>query len=218
MINFKNITLSVHKQLLLQDANLHIMPNNKVVIQGPSGCGKSSLLKCAIGAIPINSGAVRIQNNTLTAKTAAKIRSQIAFIGQEPILGANSVLDALMLPFTYKSHRHNRPTENQIQKTLDQLLLPTSILKKPSNRISGGEKQRIAIARALLLNKTIFFTDEITSALDPKSKSAVIAKLFRPEITLLSISHDPDWISKCSRKIELKSHKLTEINYHGDAS
>ena len=146
----------------------------------------------------------------LSEQTVAEIRSQVAFIGQEPALGAERVKEALLLPFTFKAHQQAKPTDDLIFHTLERLHLDRSILEKPSKRISGGEKQRIAIARALLLNKTVFFADEITSALDPESKAAVIAALFRPEMTLLSVSHDSDWIKACSRIIEINKHKLVE--------
>ena len=141
---------------------------------------------------------------------AAIIRKSIAFIGQEPVLGADRVRDALLLPFTYKAHRHLLPDLQTVTKYLQTLHLSSDILDKPCARISGGEKQRIAIARALLLDKTIFLTDEITSALDPESKAAVMQELFESDITLLSVSHDSDWIERCSRVITMKDAQLKE--------
>ena len=208
MIAFHNIVLQVHGQTLLNAATLHIQVGDKVVLRGPSGCGKRSLLKCAVGAMPIVSGTVQVDGLDLSAKTVMEIRSRIAFIGQEPILGATQVSDALLLPFTYKSHRHLRPDKAIIETLLTGLHLTSDILAKPCAKISGGEKQRIAIARALLLNKTIFLADEITSALDPVSRTAVMNELFRPEITLLSVSHDPEWIKRCTYTANLADQKL----------
>ena len=193
MIHFDNISLQIHGQTLLEETSLRVTEGDHTVIRGPSGSGKSSLLKLAVGALPISGGLTRVKNLELSELTIAEIRSQIAFIGQEPALGAEDVKDALLLPFTFKTHQQTHPTDELIFQTLERLHLDRSILDKPSKRISGGEKQRIAIARALLLNKTVFFADEITSALDPESKSAVMKALFRPGITILSVSHDPDW-------------------------
>ena len=153
---------------------------------------------------------VKIDNMALSAATVADIRSRISFIGQEPVLGAELVRDALMLPFYYKAHRHALPGKKKISDLLERLHLAPDILDKPCARISGGEKQRIAIARALLLNKTIFLADEITSALDPESRQAVMDELFRPGITMLSVSHDAEWINAGSRVIEIAGHKLKE--------
>jgi len=211
MIHFQNITLNVQKQSLFEDADLQVAGGEKVVICGASGTGKSSLLRAAVGALPLSAGSVHIDGETLSAETVGTIRNRIAFIGQEPVLGAESVREALLLPFTYKAHHHNRPTEKQIAETLEILCLSTDILPKPCKRISGGEKQRIAVARALLLDKKIFLADEPTSALDPESKTAVITALFREGITLLSVSHDPDWIRAGQRRIEIQERKLMEV-------
>jgi putative ABC transport system ATP-binding protein len=211
LIEFEKITLEVQQQRLLGGVSLRINAGEKVVLRGASGCGKSSLLKAAVGIVPISAGQVLIDGLTLSAETAAAIRSRIAFIGQEPVLGAETVRAALLLPFTFKAHRHRQPTDEQIFAQLNVLHLSPEIIEKPCVKISGGEKQRIAIARALLLKKTIFLTDEITSALDPESRQAVVEQLFRPELTLLSVSHDPEWMAACERVIEFDNGQLKEV-------
>jgi putative ABC transport system ATP-binding protein len=213
MIGFENITLKVHRQTLLDGASLRVSPGEKLVVRGPSGCGKSSLLKCVVGAFPILGGSVRVDGMELCAKNIAKIRARIAFIGQEPVLGAESVRDALLLPFTFKAHHGKEPDEKTVFQTLERLHLPSSILGKPSQRISGGEKQRSAIARALLRGKNIFLADETTSALDPESKAATMDELFRPGTTLLSVSHDPDWIERCDRIVGIEKKRLKEATH-----
>lgn len=210
MIEFKNITLEVHAQRLLNQANLHVLKGDKVVLQGASGCGKSSLLKCAIGALSYQSGSIHVLGTELSVTTVRQVRSQVAFVGQEPIMGADTVHDALLLPFTFKAHKHDMPADAAILETVESLNLDASILEKPCSRISGGEKQRVAIARALLLKKRTFIVDEITSALDAASKALVIEALFKPDITVLSVSHDPDWIQACDRMVAFANQTLTE--------
>lgn len=211
MIRFENISLKVHGKVLLEGVNLHIVKGDKVAVRGTSGSGKSSLLRCAVGALPIAEGSVRVGQLVLSADTVAQIRGRIAFIGQEPLLGTENVRDALLLPFHFKAHAGNKPSDERIFQLLERLHLSSDILDKPCKRISGGEKQRIAILRALLLNKTIFLADEVTSALDPESKVAVMEELFRSGITLLSVSHDPDWVKACNRIIEIKNAELVEF-------
>jgi len=211
MIAFNNIVLQVQGQTLLETANLHINAGDKVVLRGISGCGKSSLLKCVVGAIPITAGSVQVDGMLLSSGTVADIRGRIAFIGQEPVLGSEKVRDALLLPFHYKAHRDHHPSDEKIEEQLRRLHLTADILGKPCARVSGGEKQRIAIARALLLDKTIFLADEITSALDPESRTAVMDELFRTGITLLSVSHDPEWIAQGNRIIDIRDRQLVEV-------
>ena len=105
----------------------------------------------------------------------------------------------LLLPFSFKAHSGRKPTVAQIESVLARLLLDPAILRQKSATLSGGEKQRLAIARAILLDKRIFLADEITSALDAESKEAVFSFLLESEHTVFSISHDPEWIGRCNR-------------------
>jgi putative ABC transport system ATP-binding protein len=213
MIEFKNMVLKIHEQTLLDGVSLRVESGDNLVIRGASGCGKSSLLKCAVGAISIAEGSIHIDGMELSANSVHDIRARIAYIGQEPVLGAENVRDALLLPFSFKAHRESPPSDARVFQCLEQMHLQADILDKPCKRISGGEKQRIAIIRALLLNKTIFLADEVTSALDPESREAVMDELFRPELTLLSVSHDPEWIRRCERIISIDNQQLSEAGH-----
>jgi putative ABC transport system ATP-binding protein len=215
MIRLENITLKSNNQTILENISLHLQEGEKVAIKGPSGCGKSSLLKIVAGAIKPHRGIVRFNGDILNAESIQQIRGALAFIGQEPVCGAETVRETLLLPFQFKAHAHNRPDETAVLEALSRLHLSAELLNKPCARISGGEKQRVAIARAFLLGKTIFIADEITSALDPVSKTAVLAQLFRPEFTIISASHDPDWLNACTRTLEMNDGKITG-DHHAD--
>ncbi|MCF7816278.1 MAG: ATP-binding cassette domain-containing protein [Kiritimatiellales bacterium] len=210
MIIYDNISIRIHRQELFKKVSIHLAAGDKFVLCGASGSGKSSLLKCTVGALPISEGSIHVAGMELSASTVSEIRARVAFIGQEPVLGAATVREAVLLPFSFKTHRHHSPDEARIQELAGRLHLPMDILAKPCARISGGEKQRIALLRALLLDKTIFLADEVTSALDPESKQAVMAELFRPEITLLSVSHDPEWVGACNHIVEVADGQLKE--------
>jgi putative ABC transport system ATP-binding protein len=130
------------------------------------------------------------------------------------MLGAESVRDALLLPFQFKSHREIIPTEAQLIEVLQRLQLPATILNQESSRISGGEKQRIALARGLLLGKKLYLLDEVTSALDSESKQAVLDVFSDPDLTVLSVSHDNQWLDHCSIVFELDSGRLNPESNH----
>lgn len=93
---------------------------------------------------------------------------------------------------------------------MQRLQLSPDILRQESGRISGGEKQRIALARGLLLGKNLYLLDEITSALDAASKKAVFDVFSDAGLTVLSVTHDPDWMERCDRVFELEDGRLTE--------
>jgi ABC-type lipoprotein export system ATPase subunit len=82
--------------------------------------------------------------------------------------------------------------------------LKAELLENKMQDVSGGEKQRIALVSCLLLQREILLLDEPTSALDSHSKSKVMDYLFaNPKLTILSSSHDPEWIARCSKIVSL---------------
>ena len=161
------------------------------------------------GSILSHQGRFTFEEKPLTPLSVQAIRSCTAYIGQEPVLGAEKVKEALLLPFQFKAHRAHRPTEAQLFEVLQRLQLPADILRQDSSHISGGEKQRIALARGLLLGKKVYLLDEVTSALDAESKQAVFEVFSDPTLTVLSVAHDPEWLEQCDRVFELDAGRLT---------
>ncbi|WP_340122187.1 ABC transporter ATP-binding protein [Methylobacter svalbardensis] len=216
IIRFDQVSVTSHKKILLANISFRLFTGEKAVLCGKSGSGKSSVLRTLLGLHPLKSGTVYFQENPLTPESVQTIRSCTAYIGQEPILGAENVREALLLPFQYKIHRGHQPTQAQLIEVLQRLQLPENILDQDSNRISGGEKQRIALARGMLLGKKLYLLDEVTSALDADSKQVVFEVFSDPQLTVLSVAHDPEWLERCDIIFELEAGRLTEVRRHGN--
>jgi putative ABC transport system ATP-binding protein len=212
MIRFENICMQVQERLILDRVSCEIALGDRAVFFGPSGSGKTTILMCLIGGVVPTAGTVRFDDEVLSARTLPQMRREVAFIAQEPVLGAPGVREALLLPFSFRANRGHTPSEERVQQALDSLLLPTDILNKQTSVISGGEKQRLAVARALLLGKTVFVLDEVTSALDPQSRRAVLELFKHPELTLLSVSHDPEWLAFGNRFFKVEAGRVTELS------
>jgi len=216
LIRFDQVSVTAHNKTILSDVSFSLFPGEHAVLCGKSGSGKSSVLKTLLGLNTVSSGTVYFQETPLTPSSVQSIRSCAAYIGQEPMLGAESVREALLLPFQYKTHHDHRPTEAQLIEALDRLQLPTAILSRASSRISGGEKQRVALARGLLLGKQLYLLDEVTSALDAESKRAVLDVFSDPQLTVLSVAHDPEWMGHCGIIFELEAGQLIQVKRNGN--
>ncbi len=210
MISFEAVTIGMQGRVLVHDASFAILAGEKVVLRGKSGSGKSTLLKAIVGGIPITQGIIRINGLAVVPENIQQIRQDLAYIAQEPGMSQETAAGDLLLPFSFKAHLGHEPTTAQIEAVLARLLLDPAILRQKSATLSGGEKQRLVIARAILLNKQIFLADEITSALDAESKQAVFAFLLESEHTVLSISHDPEWLRRCDRILTIDNGSLQE--------
>ncbi len=211
MIRFDTVTVCYGNTSIIRDISFEVAELERVVLYGKSGSGKSTVLTTLVGAHIPDSGTVYFGEQAVDRKNIGDIRRTVSFIGQEPLLGTENTRDALLLPFSYRAHRGKTPSQKQVHTILNDLQLDEGILDKDVSFLSGGEKQRIAIARALLLNKKIILLDEVTSALDMESKRAVLQLFTRTPYTIISVSHDPDWFKICSRFIKIECGRIAEI-------
>lgn len=217
LIRFEQVSVSVQGQPLLSQVTFSLYPGQKAVLCGKSGAGKSSVLKTLLGMHPIQSGEVYFQGQRLSAKSIQAIRACTAYVGQEPVLGAETVREALLLPFQFKAHRDRRPSEGQLLAVLQRLQLPADLLNRDCRRISGGEKQRVALGRGLLLGKTVYLLDEVTSGLDKDSQQAVFDVFIEPQFTVLAVAHDRDWVRRSDAVFKVEAGVLTRMDDHGNA-
>ncbi len=211
MIRFDNVTVRQNGHTILDGVSFEIGSGEKAAFFGKSASGKTTILKTLVGAYVPVGGAVFFNGGKLTAGTIAAVRQSVSYIAQEPALGAENVREAVLLPFTYQANRSALPDDAIVNRYLEQLHLAPSILAKPVSVLSGGEKQRIAIARALLQRKQVFVLDEVTSSLDPESKAAVHGLFQGSAYTIASVSHDREWFAVCNRFFEVERGKLKEV-------
>ncbi|AEG02085.1 ABC transporter ATP-binding protein [Methylomonas methanica] len=209
IIRFDEVSVTVNDKNLLSQVSFTLRTGEKAVLCGKSGSGKSTILKTLLGMHRLAAGQIYFNGQPLTAKAVQSVRRCTAYIGQEPILGADTVRAALLLPFQFKAHRHRPPSESQLQQVLHRLQLPSELLERECAAISGGEKQRLALARGLLLDKTVYLLDEVTSALDQESKQAVFEVFADPRFTVLAVAHDADWLERSQTVFEMQAGQLT---------
>jgi putative ABC transport system ATP-binding protein len=164
-----------------------------LTLSGYSGCGKSQLLLAIAGAKKATSGQFYLDEREIDLVNLAWWRQQICFLPQKPVMGGETVKDALRLPWQLQAmEKQTSPTDEELQAALVRTGLMLT-LTQDTHTLSGGEQQRLAISRALLMQRPIWLMDEPTAALDPTNRDRILALLQAEAITCVSISHDPHW-------------------------
>ena len=176
MIRFKNVNKWFGDNHVLQDINLHIQPGEAVVVCGPSGSGKSTLIRCINQLEPIQKGEIFVDEIQVNkrATNLTRLRSQIGFVFQQFNLYPHlSVLENVVLsPIKVKKIARKEAEENA-RGLLERVGIPDKADDYPS-QLSGGQCQRVAIARGLAMNPKVMLFDEPTSALDPEMIKEVL--------------------------------------------
>ncbi|MDD3043745.1 MAG: ABC transporter ATP-binding protein [Methanosarcinaceae archaeon] len=193
MIKYENIGISFNNKKVLSDFNLEIGPGQKVLLKGKSGSGKSTLFKILLGFAKPEEGKVYFQKGPISPEKVREIRKAVAYVSQDPDIGEGRVRTLLEEIFSYRANR-NLFDSQKLRSLMEEFELEEDILEKNYEELSGGEKQRVGIIIALLLEREVYLLDEATSALDAGLKQKVADYfLHRRNWTLFIISHDPEW-------------------------
>lgn len=210
LFELDNISIIRQNKPILNDISAHIEQGINHAIVGPSGSGKTTFLKLFnLMSIP-DSGTIQYHGTSAFHFPLTDYRRRIPIVFQEPVLFEGSVEDNLYAPFRMKKWAQDKPSQSHLKNVLDICQLSTQDLKQNSQTLSGGEKQRIAIARALLLNPEILLLDEPTSALDIQTADRLINSILEhtPELTLIMVSHAYELIEKMVQKIVLINGRI----------
>lgn len=218
MIKLENVSKSYTDKMILENINLEVEQGDRVVILGKSGSGKTTLLNIIATIDSDYSGNIYLFNNCLSKLKSSEIakirRDQLGFIFQDFGLLENfTVEDNILLPS--RSAGMNLKKDEYFNKLIDVLNIK-NLLKKYPSELSGGEKQRAAIARAIIKKPKLVIADEITSALDIQTSNELISYLddvvTKFKITLLMVTHDLDVARVCNKIYFIKHGHLIELD------
>ena len=211
MIKANNITKSFGSLQVLKDINLEIQEREVVSIVGPSGAGKTTLLQI-LGTLDSPDNGVLEINGTnvmnLPEKELSAFRNKnIGFVFQfHQLLPEFTALENVMIPALIAKEKSSL-AEKRAKEILDFLKLSERMSHKPSE-LSGGEKQRVAVARALINNPVVILADEPSGSLDTKNKEELHSLFFelrdKMQQTFVIVTHDEQLAKDTDRVIHIK--------------
>lgn len=207
MLQIENASIAYGDRVLFSGFNLELHGGEMASISGPSGCGKTSLLNAVLGFIPLREGRITVNGILLGKSTIDHIRKHTAWIPQELALPSEWVKEMVKIPFELKANRVAPFSEERLLTCFEELGLERGLYEKRVNEISGGQRQRMMIAVAALMNKPLMVVDEPTSALDAEATGKVLAFLHRQTekgSAVLAVSHDEAFTSGCQKQIVMK--------------
>lgn len=206
-IEFKNVAYSYDSYNIFENLSFNIDKGDFVFVKGDSGVGKSTLFKILTKQINDYKGKVIIDNTNIKNLSLNDIRNNICFVSQNEIIFTDTILNNITL---FKEVAKKK-LEKVIRITgIDKFLKEKNIslnflLEENGHNISGGERQRILLARALLQNKKILILDETTNGIDTLSEENIVRKVKEEyDVTLILISHRYDNLKLFNKVFEIK--------------
>ncbi|MFP4408659.1 MAG: ATP-binding cassette domain-containing protein [Spirochaetaceae bacterium] len=199
----------VGERLLLPEVDLVVPMGSHLAISGASGSGKSVLLRVLAGFPPPSTGQLRVDGEVVSGENRHRLRRRLAYVPQTPRLpGATLVMEYLREPTRFHSNRGVHLNDLTLEAEAEELRLPSSLLLQRTDQLSGGEKHRLMLLRALLLNRQVFLLDEFSASLDPASRGAALETLRQRGSTIVSVSHDERWIEDAEYHYEIRAARL----------
>ncbi len=193
LVEYRNIHVDYENKKIINNFNLKIKKGDKILFKGRSGSGKSTLLKLIMGFSFPSEGLVYFNGNCLDCYNIWDVREQVCYISQYQDVWEGPVANIFGEIFSYRKNI-DKFDRKKLEYFLEYFDLDYKILQQNYDELSGGEKQRICIIIALLLDRDIYLLDEITSSLDQNMKEKVINYFVgNKDWTLIVASHDNQW-------------------------
>ena len=198
---------------ILDDVSLTLAPGEVLGLLGPNGTGKTTLIKCIAQLLQPSAGTVRVDGTDLADLRSADIAKMIAYVPQytNAAFGMTALQAVLMGRLPYAGHRYRAKDERIAFDVMERMGLSDFAFRNIVE-MSGGERQRVGLARALAKNTGLLLVDEATSALDATNEQAIVEALgrLRGHRTMVIVTHRPALVSIADTVVVLKDGAIAE--------
>ena len=218
-VEFRNIDFTYHQRKVLDGFNLEVKPGEKVALVGHSGSGKTTLVKLLYRFYDVNAGDILIDGKNIKDFKQESLRSELSIVPQECILFDDSIYNNILFsnPKASKEEVIRAMKFAQLDKFVDNLPeKENTVVGERGVKLSGGEKQRVSIARAILANKRIIVLDEATSSLDSQTEHEIqqdLQNLLKGRTSII-IAHRLSTIMNADKIVVLDKGKIVQIGTH----
>lgn len=219
LIVYKNVEVCQEEQIILSDVNLTVTSGEMIYLLGRIGSGKSSFMKTIYGELPVEgtqATALDYDLLHLRRRDIPYLRRKVGVVFQDfQLLPDRNVEENLMFVLKATGWKDKHAMRNNIHDVLQQVGMAEKAYKMPY-QLSGGEQQRVVIARALLNAPGLILADEPTGNLDPETGREIIELLYsisKAGMTVIISTHNPLWHQQYpGRKLHFANGKITEMN------
>ncbi len=195
-LQFHNVSYTAGDRPILTNITTQFLAGHITTLVGPSGAGKTTLLKMCNALLSPTSGKIFVQGKEIETYDPTNLRRKVGIVLQNAPILRTTVFENLALP---RKLAHQSLSKEEAQSALINVGLDASFLHHQANELSGGQKQKLAIARTLINDSDILLLDEITSALDPKSVHEIeelILNIQQKGVTIIWITHNIEQAKK----------------------
>ena len=204
-----SLATTIGSQYLLQDISFEAFPGDRIAIIGASGAGKTSLLRVIDRLSEATAGSIYLEEKEYRQIPAIQLRQQVMLVMQESKLLGMTVREALQYPLVLRKMPRSQ-IQQRVAYWMEQLHIPEDWLEKTELQLSVGQKQLVAIARALVTQPKVLLLDEPTSALDAGKASHLIEVLIQlassSQTTILMVNHQLELAQQfCTRVLCLQA-------------
>ena len=218
LIVYKDVEICQDEQIVLRNVNLTISSGEMIYLLGRVGSGKSSLMKTIYGELPLEGNQAMAMDYDLLKlrrRTIPYLRRKLGVVFQDfQLLSDRNVEDNLMFVLKATGWKNKQLMRNNVHDVLKQVGMSEKAYKMPY-QLSGGEQQRVVIARALLNAPGLILADEPTGNLDPETGKGIMDLLYsisQAGMTVIMSTHNPAWPEQYpGRKLQFADGKITEL-------